>query len=112
MGLADHEPLIASLVRLDRAGGRLRRQRLLSVAGGGRGRAGHAWLDHVAAERARLEKDRAAAEKERPQQCGAKLGNTAFTDKALDAWWRRSAAARHRQSDLDRIDEALRALAG
>ena len=38
----------------------------------------------VAAERARLEKDRAAAEKE-AAQCRAKLGNPAFVDKAPDA---------------------------
>ena len=35
----------------------------------------------VAAERARLDKDRAAAEKE-AAQCRAKLDNPAFTDKA------------------------------
>ena len=37
----------------------------------------------VAAERARLDKDRAAAEKE-VAQCRAKLDNPAFTDKAPD----------------------------
>jgi valyl-tRNA synthetase len=66
----------------------------------------------VAAERARLGKDRAAAEKERTVNAG-KLGNTAFTDKAPDAVVakvrERLAAA---EDDLARIDAALAALDG
>ncbi|MDT4916065.1 MAG: valyl-tRNA synthetase, partial [Pseudonocardiales bacterium] len=66
----------------------------------------------VAAERARLSKDRAAAEKERTVNAG-KLGNTAFTDKAPDAVVakvrERLAAA---EGDLARIDAALAALDG
>jgi valyl-tRNA synthetase len=64
----------------------------------------------VAAERSRLMKDRAAAEKE---QAGtsAKLGNEAFTGKAPEAVITkvrdRLAAA---EADLARIDAALAAL--
>jgi valyl-tRNA synthetase len=64
----------------------------------------------VAAERARLAKDRAAAEKERDVNT-AKLGNPAFTDKAPGAVVakvrERLAAA---EADLARIDAALAAL--
>ena len=64
----------------------------------------------VAAERARLDKDRAAAEKE-IAQCRAKLGNPAFTDKApadVVAKIRERLAAA--EADLDRITGALAAL--
>ncbi len=64
----------------------------------------------VAAERARLAKDRVAAEKEHAGNA-AKLGNPAFTDKAPDAVVAkvrdRLAAA---EADLARIDAALAAL--
>jgi valyl-tRNA synthetase len=64
----------------------------------------------VAAERARLGKDRVAAEKERDLNAG-KLGNAAFTDKAPEAVVakvrERLAAA---EADLRRIDAALAAL--
>ncbi len=64
----------------------------------------------VAAERARLTKDRAAAEKERAVNAG-KLGNEAFTGKAPDAVVAkvrdRLAAA---EAELVRIDAALAAL--
>jgi valyl-tRNA synthetase len=64
----------------------------------------------VGAERARLTKDRAAAEKERTVNAG-KLANAAFTDKAPDAVVAnvrgRLAAA---EADLARIDAALAAL--
>ena len=62
----------------------------------------------VAAERARLGKDRAAAEKERAVNAG-KLGNEAFTGKAPEAVVAkvrdRLAAA---EADIARIDAALR----
>ncbi|WP_375501736.1 valine--tRNA ligase [uncultured Jatrophihabitans sp.] len=64
----------------------------------------------VAAERSRLTKDRAAAEKERAVNAG-KLGNAAFTGKAPDAVVAkvrdRLAAA---EAELVRIDAALAAL--
>ena len=64
----------------------------------------------VAAERARLTKDRAAAEKEQAVNAG-KLGNEAFTGKAPDAVVAkvrdRLAAA---EAELARIDAALAAL--
>jgi valyl-tRNA synthetase len=64
----------------------------------------------VAAERARLGKDRAAAEKERDLNAG-KLGNPAFTDKAPEAVVAkvrdRLAAA---EADVERIAAALAAL--
>jgi valyl-tRNA synthetase len=64
----------------------------------------------VAAERARLAKDRAAAEKE-AAGCRAKLGNEAFTAKApadvVAKIQQRLAAA---EADLARIDAALAAL--
>ena len=64
----------------------------------------------VAAERARLTKDRAAAVKERDVNAG-KLGNASFTDKAPEAVVvkvrERLAAA---EADLARIDAALAAL--
>jgi len=64
----------------------------------------------VAAERARLTKDRAAAVKERDVNAG-KLGNAAFTDKAPEAVVAkvrdRLAAA---ETDIERIDATLAAL--
>ena len=64
----------------------------------------------VAAERARLDKDRLAAEKE-AAQCRAKLDNPAFTDKAPEdvvAKIRDRLAAA--EADLARITAALEAL--
>jgi valyl-tRNA synthetase len=65
----------------------------------------------LAAERARLEKDRAAAEKE-AAQARAKLGNPAFVDKApepvVNKIKDRLAVA---EADLARIAAALEALA-
>jgi len=64
----------------------------------------------VAAERSRLDKDRAAAEKEMAQ-CRAKLENPAFTDKApadVVAKIRERLAAA--EADLSRISTALAAL--
>jgi valyl-tRNA synthetase len=64
----------------------------------------------VAAERARLEKDRTAAEKE-AAQCRAKLGNDAFVSRAPE-----QVVAKIRQrlvtaeADLERIAAALAAL--
>jgi valyl-tRNA synthetase len=79
--LAAHEPLIRSLARLDVPGDGFAATATLSVVGGvGVELDTRAAID-VGAERARLVKDRAAAEKE-AAQCRAKLDNPAFTDKA------------------------------
>ena len=64
----------------------------------------------VAAERARLAKDRSVAEKE-IAQCRAKLDNSAFTDKAPEvvvAKIRERLAAA--EADLTRIAAAIEAL--
>jgi valyl-tRNA synthetase len=109
-GVAAHEPLIRSLVRLDEAGegftatAQLAVTSEVSVALDTRGA-----ID-VAAERARLEKDRAAALKE-AEQTRAKLDNPAFVGKAPEPVVRkikdRLAAA---EADLARIATALEAL--
>ncbi|MFI7608028.1 valine--tRNA ligase [Micromonospora sp. NPDC049366] len=109
-GIAAHEPLIRSLVRLDpaeegfQASATLAMPGEVSVALDTRGS-----ID-VAAERARLTKDRAAAEKE-VAQARAKLDNPAFVGKAPEAVVGkirdRLAVA---EADLVRIDAALEAL--
>ena len=109
-GLAVHERLIRSLVRLDEPGDDFAATASLSVAGGVGVELDTRGSIDIAAERARLEKDRAAAEKE-TAQCRAKLDNPAFTDKAPDAVVEkireRLAAA---EPDLARIVSALEAL--
>ncbi|HEX7745913.1 MAG TPA: valine--tRNA ligase, partial [Micromonosporaceae bacterium] len=109
-GIAAHEPLIRSLARLDGAGDTFTAGATLAVT-----RAVTVELDtrgaiDVAAERARLEKDRAAAEKEAAQAHG-KLGNPAFVEKApeqvVNKIRERLAAA---EADLARIAAALEAL--
>ena len=111
-GLAPYEPLIRSLVRLDEPAEGFSATASLSVAGGVGVELDTRGSIDVAAERARLEKDRAAAEKE-ASQCRAKLGNTAFTDKAPTAVvakiQERLAAA---EADLARIAAALESLNG
>ena len=82
----------------------------LSVAGGVGVELDTRGAIDVTAERARLTKDREAAEKE-AAQCRAKLDNPAFTDKAPDAV---VAKIRERlavaEAELDRIAAALEAL--
>jgi valyl-tRNA synthetase len=80
-GLAAHEPLIRFLGRLDDAGDEFAATAKLSVDGGVSVALDTRGTIDVAAERARLEKDKAAAEKE-AAQCRAKLGNASFVDKA------------------------------
>lgn len=109
-GIAAHEPLVRSLARLDapgddfQAGATLAMPGAVSVALDTRGS-----ID-VAAERARLTKDRAAAEKE-ATQARAKLDNPAFVGKAPEPV---VAKIRERlavaEADLVRIDAALEAL--
>lgn len=109
-GISAHEPLVRSLVRLDapaddfQASATLAMPGEVSVALDTRGS-----ID-VAAERARLTKDRATAEKE-VAQARAKLDNPAFVGKAPEPV---VAKIRDRlavaEADLIRIDAALEAL--
>ncbi len=112
-GLITHEPLIRSLARLGsiESGRDFTATTSLAVAGGIRVALDTRGTIDLAAERARLAKDRLAAEKE-VAQCRAKLDNPAFTDRAPDdvvAKIRdRKATA---EADLARITAALEALA-
>jgi valyl-tRNA synthetase len=109
-GIAVHEPLIRSLVRLDQAAGGFAATATLTVAGGVTVELDTRGAIDVAAERARLDRDRAAAEKE-AAQCRAKLANEAFVAKAPDhvvaSVKDRLAVA---ESELARIAAALDAL--
>ncbi|MEH1127252.1 valine--tRNA ligase [Micromonospora sp. CPCC 206061] len=109
-GIAAHEPLIRSLVRLDEPGDGFAATATLAVTGAIGVELDTRGAIDVAAERARLEKDRAAAQKE-AGQCRAKLGNPAFVDKApepvVNKIKDRLAAA---EADLARIAAALGAL--
>jgi valyl-tRNA synthetase len=109
-GIAAHEPLIRSLVRLDEPGDGFAATATLAVTGAIGVELDTRGAIDVAAERARLEKDGAAARKE-ADQCRAKLGNPAFVDKApepvVNKIKDRLAAA---EADLARITLALGAL--
>ncbi|GAA3393660.1 valine--tRNA ligase [Cryptosporangium minutisporangium] len=115
VGLTAHENLIRSLSRLDAPTEGFAPSASVSIGGF----PGSAQVDvavdtsgtiDVAAERRRLEKDLAAAEKERAQNSG-KLGNEAFLAKAPDAVVakvrERLAAA---EADLVRLEAQLGAL--
>ncbi|HEV7708238.1 MAG TPA: valine--tRNA ligase, partial [Asanoa sp.] len=108
--VAPHEGLIRSLARLDDAPADFTASATLSVAGGVRVGLDTRGVIDIAAERARLEKDRAAADKE-ATQCRAKLGNEAFVGKApepvVNKIKERLATA---EADLARIGAALEAL--
>jgi valyl-tRNA synthetase len=109
-GIAGHEPLIRSLVRLDEAGEGFAATATLAVTGAVTVALDTRGAIDVAAERARLEKDRAAALKE-AAQCRAKLDNPAFVGKApepvVSKIKERLASA---EADLTRIAAALEAL--
>ncbi|HEX2771435.1 MAG TPA: valine--tRNA ligase, partial [Micromonosporaceae bacterium] len=109
-GIAGHEPLIRSLARLDEAGETFAAGATLAVSGDVTVELDTRGVIDVAAERARLQKDRAAAEKE-AAQAHAKLGNRAFVEKApepvVNKIRERLATA---EADLTRIDAALAAL--
>jgi valyl-tRNA synthetase len=112
VGLADHEPLMRSLARLDEPTDAFQATATLALTGGvGVALDTRGSID-VAAERARLDKDRAAAERE-AAQCRAKLDNPKFTEKAPEAVVGkirdRLAEA---EADLTRIAAALEALSG
>lgn len=106
-GIAAHEPLLRSLARLDPPGDGFAATGTLAVTGGVSVALDTRGAIDVAAERARLVKDRAAAEKE-AAQCRAKLANDGFLAKAPDhvvaRIKERLAAA---EADLARIAAAL-----
>ena len=106
-GVAAHEPLVRSLVRLDEPGDGFTATATLTVTGGVSVALDTRGAIDVAAERARLEKDRAAAEKE-ATQARAKLSNESFLARAPEQV---VAKARQRlaaaEQDLARIAEAL-----
>jgi valyl-tRNA synthetase len=81
VGIDVHEPLIRSLARLDAPGAEFAATATLAVTGGITVDLDTRGTIDVAAERARLDKDHAAAEKE-AAQCRAKLNNDAFIGKA------------------------------
>ncbi|MCW2657121.1 MAG: valyl-tRNA synthetase [Jatrophihabitans sp.] len=104
------EPAIRALLRLDEAGDGFTSTASLTTARGVTVELDLSGTIDIGAERARLTKDRAAAEKEQAVNA-AKLGNEAFTGKAPDAVVARvrdrlSAA----EAELVRIDAALAAL--
>jgi valyl-tRNA synthetase len=110
VGIDTHEPLIRSLARLDAPGADFAATATLAVTGGITVDLDTRGTIDVAAERARLEKDRAAVEKE-AAQCRAKLENDAFVGKAPEPVVAkikdRLATA---EGDLARIAAALKAL--
>ena len=107
---AGTEPAIRALLRLDEPGGEFTATAALTTAAGVTVELDLSGAIDVAAERARLAKDRVAAEKERAVNAG-KLGNEAFIGKAPEAVVakvrERLAAA---EAELVRIDAALAAL--
>jgi valyl-tRNA synthetase len=110
VGIDTHETLIRSMARLDPPTEDFAATATLAVTGGVTVDLDTRGTIDVAAERARLVKDQAAAEKEMAQ-CRAKLDNEAFIGKApeqvVDKIKGRLATA---ESDLARIAAALEAL--
>jgi valyl-tRNA synthetase len=111
-GVAAHEPLVRSLARLDPPTDGFAATGTLAVPGGVTVELDTRGVIDLAAERARLTKDRAAAERE-AAQCRAKLANQGFLAKAPEqvvaASRSRVAAA---EAELARIAAALAALPG
>jgi valyl-tRNA synthetase len=109
-GAGAGEAAIRSLLRLDRPGDGFTPTASLTTSGGVTVELDLSGTIDVAAERARLQKDLAAAKKELDLN-SAKLGNEAFTSKAPDAVITkvrdRLAAA---EADIARIQAALAAL--
>jgi valyl-tRNA synthetase len=109
-GIAAHESLIRSLARLEPSTVDFTPTATLSISGGMTVALDTRGAIDVAAERARLAKDRAAAEKERSGAL-AKLGNEAFLGKAPEtvvAQIRERLAAA--EAELVRVEAALAAL--
>jgi len=104
------EAAVRSLLRLDEPGSAFTATATLTTGNGVRVELDLSGAIDVAAERARLTKDRVAAEKERDANA-AKLGNPAFTGKAPEAVVtkvrERLATA---EADIVRITDALSAL--
>jgi valyl-tRNA synthetase len=112
LNLAAHEGLIRSLARLDESGADFAASGTLAVTGGVTVELDTRGAIDVAAERARLEKDRAAAEKEKTG-AEAKLGNAEFLAKAPETVVAKIRARLDAaEADLARIDTALNALDG
>ena len=110
-GLAAHEPLIRALARLEAPGEGFGPTATLTISGGVAVALDTRGAIDVAAERARLAKDRATAEKERAGAL-AKLGNEAFLAKAPEhvvAQIRERLATA--EAELVRVEAALEALA-
>ncbi|MGN6609022.1 MAG: valine--tRNA ligase [Jatrophihabitans sp.] len=108
-GVAD-EASVRSLLRLDEPGESFTATATLAVPGGGSIELDLSGTIDVAAERARLTKDLAAAEKERAAN-GAKLGNAEFTGKAPEAVIAKvRARLETAEADIARITAALEAL--
>ncbi|GAA2528940.1 valine--tRNA ligase [Pilimelia columellifera subsp. columellifera] len=109
-GIDDHEALIRALVRLDEPGQAFGATAVLAVSGDVTVELDTSGAIDIGAERARLTRDLAAAEKELTQ-CRTKLGNEAFMGKApapvVDKIKARLATA---EADLERITAALAAL--
>ncbi|MCI0689898.1 MAG: valine--tRNA ligase, partial [Sporichthyaceae bacterium] len=109
--VAGHEPLIRSLVRLDEPSPGFVATATLTLAGGVRVELDTRATIDVAAERTRLSKDRAAAERD-VTLCRAKLDDPSFVDRApapvVSKTRDRLAEA---EADLVRITAALAALA-
>ncbi len=109
-GLTGYEPLIRSLARLDEPASGFQASATLSVAGGITVALDTRGAIDVAAERARLTKDRAVAEKE-AAQTRSKLDDRSFLAKAPE-----SVVAKIRarlgaaEADLARVQAALDAL--
>ncbi|HEV8172477.1 MAG TPA: valine--tRNA ligase [Actinoplanes sp.] len=110
VGIDGHEPLIRSLARLDAPGPEFAATATLAVTGGVTVDLDTRGAIDVAAERARLEKDRAAAEKE-AAQTRAKLDSAAFVGKAPEGVVAKIKDRRAKaEADLARITAALNAL--
>jgi valyl-tRNA synthetase len=110
LGLQSHETLIRALVRLDAPTDGFASTAAIAIAGGVTVELDTRGSIDVAAERARLEKDRAAAQKE-IAGCRGKLDNDAFIGKApadVVAKIRERLAAA--EADLERITASLAAL--
>jgi valyl-tRNA synthetase len=105
-GLGEHERLVQAMARLADAGADFRATAKLTVAGAVVELDTRGSID-VTAERARLGKDRAAAEKE-ITQAQAKLGNEGFLSKApADVVAKLRDRLAVAEAEIVRIDEAL-----
>ncbi|WP_117214960.1 valine--tRNA ligase [Allorhizocola rhizosphaerae] len=106
-GIDEHEALVRSLARLDEPGEGFAASATVTIAGGVVVALDTRGAIDVAAERARLTKDRAVAEKE-ITQARAKLGNEGFLSKApADVVAKLRGRLATAEADIARIDDAL-----